>query len=32
MKIIKRDLFFEAYRACGGAKPLWYVKYLLRGF
>jgi hypothetical protein len=32
MKILNRNSFFEAYRACGGAKPLWYVKYLLRGF
>ncbi|MGB8215998.1 MAG: hypothetical protein WCE94_01745 [Candidatus Methanoperedens sp.] len=32
MKVLNRNSFLEAYRTCGGAKPWWYVKYLLRGF
>lgn len=32
MKILNGNLFLEAYRACGGAKPSWYVQFILRGF
>lgn len=29
---LPREEFLQKYRALGGQKPAWYVKYLLRGF
>ena len=29
---LPREQFLLKYRECGGQKPAWYVKYLLRGF
>jgi hypothetical protein len=29
---LSREQFLLRYRECGGQKPAWYVKYILRGF